>query len=60
MATETENLVLHILQDVQRTLANHTREFERLRNGQNEIRESIVTALGLSETRVDRLETEEA
>jgi hypothetical protein len=55
MATPTEDLVLHILQDIQGTLAaqgrkldEHTREFSRLRNGQSEIRESIVTALGLS------------
>ena len=55
MATPTEALVLRVLRDIQGTLAEHgrkldehTREFERLRSGQNEIRESIVTALGLS------------
>ncbi len=55
MANEPDNLVLRILQEIQatqkdhgRVLRAHTREFERLRNGQKEIRESIVTALGLS------------
>jgi hypothetical protein len=55
MADEPDNLVVRILREIQgaqkdhgRLLEAHTREFERLRNGQKEIRESIVTALGLS------------
>jgi ubiquinone biosynthesis protein UbiJ len=48
MATPTEDLVLRVLQDIQGTLADHGRKLSRLESGQNEIRESIVTALGLS------------
>ncbi len=48
MATPTEDLVLRVLQDIQGTLAEHGRKLTRLESGQNEIRESIITALGLS------------
>ncbi len=48
MATPTEDLVLRVLRDIQGTLADHGRKLSKLENGQNEIRESIVTALGLS------------
>ena len=48
MATPTEDLVLRVLRDIQGTLADHGRQLARLETGQNEIRESIVTALGLS------------
>jgi ubiquinone biosynthesis protein UbiJ len=48
MATPTEDLVLRILKDIQGTLSDHGRQLSALRSGQNEIRESIVTALGLS------------
>ena len=55
MAKEPNDLVLRILQEIQRTQAEHghlldqhTREFAKLSIGQKEIRESIVTALGLS------------
>ena len=48
MATPTEDLVLRVLRDIQGTLAEHGRQLSRLENGQDEIRESIVTALGLS------------
>ena len=67
MATPTEDLVLRVLQDIQGTLADHGRKLSRLESGQNEIRESIVTALGLSahanvrndvmEDRIGKLET---
>ncbi|MDQ3559768.1 MAG: hypothetical protein M3453_11420 [Pseudomonadota bacterium] len=55
MAREPNDLVLRILREIQATLSDHgrlheehRRAFERLRHGQDEIRESIVTALGLS------------
>ena len=48
MPTPTEDLVLSVLRDIQGTLAEHGRKLARLETGQNEIRESIVTALGLS------------
>ena len=48
MATPTEDLVLRVLRDIQGTLAEHGRKLGRLESGQNEIRESIVTALCLS------------
>jgi hypothetical protein len=67
MATPTEDLVLRILKDIQGTLADHGRKLSKLESGQNEIRESIVTALGLSahanvrndlmEDRIGRLES---
>ena len=67
MATPTESLVLRILQDIQGELVEHGRKLARLESGQNEIRESIVTALGLGahanvrndsmEDRLGRLET---
>jgi ubiquinone biosynthesis protein UbiJ len=48
MSTPTEDLVLRVLRDIQGTLADHGRKLSKLESGQNEIRESIVTALGLS------------
>ncbi len=55
MAKEPDGLVLRSLREIQATLADHgrlheehRRAFERLRHGQGEIRDSIVTALGLS------------
>jgi hypothetical protein len=67
MATPTEDLVLRILRDIQGTLAEHGRKLSGLESGQKEIRESIVTALGLSahanvrndlmEDRLGKLET---
>jgi hypothetical protein len=55
MAKEPEDVVVRILREIQatlghqgRTLDHHTRELEKLGVGQKEIRESIVTALGLS------------
>ena len=55
MAKEPDDVVVRILREIQATLGNHgralghhTRELEKLGIGQKEIRESIVTALGLS------------
>jgi len=48
MAREPNDLVLRILKEIQKTQAQHSREFEQLKIGQKEIRESVVTALGLS------------
>ena len=48
MATPTEDLVLRVLRDIQGTLAEHGRKLGKLESGQNEIRKSIVTALGPS------------
>jgi hypothetical protein len=52
MATPTEDLVLRVLQDIQGTLADHGRKLSRLESGQNEIRESIVTALAFRPMRM--------
>ena len=55
MAKEPNDVVVRILREIQKTQADHsrlldehTREFAKLATGQKEIRESIVTALGLS------------
>ena len=48
MAREPNDLVLRILKEIQKTQAQHSREFEQLKIGQKEIRESVVTALGLA------------
>jgi hypothetical protein len=55
MAKAPEDLVLRILRDIQATLTEHgryheehKREFERIRSSFKEMRESMVTGLGLA------------
>ena len=54
MAKEPNDLVVRILREIQaaqanqgKTLDEHTREFQKIRSSLTEIRESLVTALGL-------------
>jgi hypothetical protein len=48
MAKQPEDLVLRILRDIQATLADHTNRFDRLEQRADDVRDGMVTALGLA------------
>lgn len=47
MGKQPEDLVVRILRDIQKTLAGHTKRFDRLEHRLDEVNEGMITALGL-------------
>jgi uncharacterized coiled-coil DUF342 family protein len=48
MAKSPENLVLRILKDIQGTLSEHGRRFDRVEQRLDDIHEGMITSLGLA------------
>ncbi len=48
MAKQPDDLVIRILRDIQSTLSDHTKRFEHIEERLDEVREGMLTALGLS------------
>lgn len=48
MAKEPEDLVVRLLREIQKTLADHTKHFDKIERRLDEVGDGMITALGLA------------